>query len=98
MVIGLYKTQCILHATCRMRLFTVTVKGSAYGAFSRGFVQYLLTNQKARDLLEWMRTTYSPDELYWATLNYRYVNPHLHVPGAAHGMYSRPIRLCVGLV
>ncbi|CAF3781492.1 unnamed protein product, partial [Adineta steineri] len=53
-------------------------KGSAYGAFSRAFVEFVLTNEVAKRLLEWSRDTYSPDEHYWATLNY---NPHLNPPG-----------------
>ncbi|CAF3700939.1 unnamed protein product [Adineta steineri] len=53
-------------------------KGSAYGAFSRAFVEFVLTNEVAKRLLEWSRDTYSPDEHYWATLNY---NTHLNTPG-----------------
>ncbi|CAF1113371.1 unnamed protein product [Rotaria sordida] len=54
------------------------VKGSAYGAFSRAFVEFIQTNSVAKDLLDWSRDTFSPDEHYWATLNY---NTHLHPPG-----------------
>ena len=60
-------------------------KGSAYGTFSRGFVEFLLNNTMARDLLEWSRHTYSPDEHYWATLHHTYTNPHLHTPGGYSG-------------
>ena len=61
------------------------VRGSAYGTFSRGFVEFLLNNTMARDLLEWSRHTYSPDEHYWATLHHTYTNPHLHTPGGYSG-------------
>ncbi|CAF1421171.1 unnamed protein product, partial [Adineta steineri] len=47
-------------------------------AFSRAFVEFVLTNEVAKRLLEWSRDTYSPDEHYWATLNY---NTHLNTPG-----------------
>lgn len=58
------------------------VKGSAYGVFSRGFVDYVLHDQRAKDLLSWSRHVDSPDEYFWATLNH---NPHLQVPGGYAG-------------
>ncbi|KAK6170994.1 hypothetical protein SNE40_019263 [Patella caerulea] len=57
----------------------VVVKGSAYGVFTRRFVDYVINTKLARDLLEWCRGVLSPDEYYWSTLNH---NPHLHVPGS----------------
>ncbi|UJR31089.1 hypothetical protein I4U23_018597 [Adineta vaga] len=54
------------------------VKGSAYGAFSRAFIEFVHTSPIAKELLDWSRDTYSPDEHYWATLNY---NTHLNPPG-----------------
>ncbi|XP_050390720.1 beta-1,3-galactosyl-O-glycosyl-glycoprotein beta-1,6-N-acetylglucosaminyltransferase [Patella vulgata] len=57
----------------------VVVKGSAYGIFTRGFVNYVVKSQIAKDLLEWCRGVLSPDEYYWSTLNH---NPHLQVPGS----------------
>ncbi|XP_046572805.1 N-acetyllactosaminide beta-1,6-N-acetylglucosaminyl-transferase-like [Haliotis rubra] len=59
---------------------TIT-KGLAYGAFSRHFLEFALTNQIARDFLLWTMDTHSPDEHYWATLNNLYHNPFLHSPG-----------------
>ena len=44
--------------------------GTAYYALTRPFVDYALENQVARDLLEWSRDTFSPDEHYWVTLNH----------------------------
>ncbi|ESO83937.1 hypothetical protein LOTGIDRAFT_108047 [Lottia gigantea] len=55
------------------------VKGSAYGVFTRGFVDYVINNQTAKDFLNWCKGVLSPDEYYWATLNH---NPHLSVPGS----------------
>ncbi|XP_039353882.1 beta-1,3-galactosyl-O-glycosyl-glycoprotein beta-1,6-N-acetylglucosaminyltransferase 7-like [Mauremys reevesii] len=43
--------------------------GSAYYALTRKFVEFTLTDVRAKDLLEWSRDTYSPDEHYWVTLN-----------------------------
>ncbi|XP_022099636.1 beta-1,3-galactosyl-O-glycosyl-glycoprotein beta-1,6-N-acetylglucosaminyltransferase-like [Acanthaster planci] len=42
--------------------------GNAYFAATRRFIEFVLTDQRAIDLLEWTRDTYSPDEVYWATL------------------------------
>ncbi|KAL3876239.1 hypothetical protein ACJMK2_034109 [Sinanodonta woodiana] len=58
------------------------VKGSAYGIFSRNFVHFIIYDEKARDLLEWCKEVYSPDEYYWAMLNH---NPHLGAPGSYKG-------------
>lgn len=55
------------------------VKGSAYGIFSRDFVDYIINNKIARELLDWYRDVLSPDEYYWATLNY---NHHIGTPGS----------------
>ncbi|KAK3590245.1 hypothetical protein CHS0354_041319 [Potamilus streckersoni] len=58
------------------------VKGSAYGVFSRNFVEFILTDRKAVAFLDWTRDIYSPDEYYWATLNY---NTHIGAPGSYSG-------------
>lgn len=58
------------------------VKGSAYGVFSREFVEFVTENRIARELLDWFRDVYSPDEYYWATLHH---NPHIGTPGAYKG-------------
>lgn len=55
------------------------VKGSAYGVFSRSFVHYVTHNKIARELLEWFRDVLSPDEYYWATLNF---NHQIGTPGS----------------
>lgn len=58
------------------------VKGIAYCVFSRKFIEYVLTDQRAKDLLEWSKDTYSPDEWYWATLQY---NVQFNPPGGFRG-------------
>ena len=44
-------------------------KGSAYGAFSRDFVEFILTDTIATRFLRWLNGTYAPEESAWATLN-----------------------------
>ncbi|KAM5299297.1 N-acetyllactosaminide beta-1,6-N-acetylglucosaminyl-transferase-like isoform 1-T1 [Ctenodactylus gundi] len=43
--------------------------GTAYVALTREFVNFVLGDQKAIDLLQWSKDTYSPDEHFWVTLN-----------------------------
>ncbi|NXS55481.1 GCNT2 transferase, partial [Brachypteracias leptosomus] len=43
--------------------------GSAYVALTRPFVEFVLRDQRAIDLLVWSEDTYSPDEHFWVTLN-----------------------------
>eukprot|EP00079_Xenopus_tropicalis_P018049 XP_004918779.1 PREDICTED: beta-1,3-galactosyl-O-glycosyl-glycoprotein beta-1,6-N-acetylglucosaminyltransferase 7 [Xenopus tropicalis] len=43
--------------------------GTAYYSLTRDFVQFVLSDLRAKDLLEWSKDTYSPDEHYWVTLN-----------------------------
>jgi N-acetyllactosaminide beta-1,6-N-acetylglucosaminyltransferase len=62
--------------------FTI-VKGLAYCSFSRKFVEYALFNEYAKDLLEWSRDSYSPDEWFWATLQY---NIQFNPPGGFRGL------------
>lgn len=40
-----------------------TVKGSAYGIFERKFLENIFQNQKILDFIEWLKFTYSPDEM-----------------------------------
>ncbi|CAH1792484.1 unnamed protein product [Owenia fusiformis] len=71
------------------------VTGSAYGVFSRGFVEFINRDKIAYDLLEWSRDTYSPDEHYWATLHHLYSNPHLDTPGGYKGVPDDKLWLAV---
>lgn len=43
--------------------------GSAYYILTKDFVEFTLSDARAKALLEWSRDTYSPDEHYWVTLN-----------------------------
>lgn len=43
--------------------------GTAYIAVTRGFVDFVLKDSRAVDLLEWSKDTFSPDEHFWVTLN-----------------------------
>lgn len=61
------------------------VKGSAYGVFSKGFVQFALFDKRAQDLLKWMEDISSPDEYFWATLNHLKINMQLNTPGGYRG-------------
>lgn len=44
-------------------------KGSAYGAFTRGFVDFVLNDDVVQDYINWLNDTYSPEENIWATVN-----------------------------
>ena len=64
------------------------VKGSAYGVFSRAFVEFIINDKRAVDLLEWSKDTYSPDEHYWSTLHHLQHNSFLNTPGGYSGRYK----------
>lgn len=63
---------------------TIT-KGMAYNIVSRDFVDWVLSDRRARDLLTWSHNTYSPDEHYWSTLNNLHHNGFLETPGGFTG-------------
>ncbi|XP_073506910.1 beta-1,3-galactosyl-O-glycosyl-glycoprotein beta-1,6-N-acetylglucosaminyltransferase 3-like [Phyllobates terribilis] len=42
--------------------------GSAYVLLTKDFVKALFENPIAKELMEWAKDTYSPDEFFWATL------------------------------
>ncbi|KAK6190571.1 hypothetical protein SNE40_002407 [Patella caerulea] len=44
-------------------------KGCAYGTFARKFVQFVLNNDKANELFEFLKDTYAPEEAFFNTLN-----------------------------
>ena len=58
-------------------------KGRVHIIACRGYVDYLLHNQVAKDLLQWVKKTSIPDETYFSTLNH---NPELRVPGSYKGI------------
>ncbi|XP_076969536.1 putative beta-1,3-galactosyl-O-glycosyl-glycoprotein beta-1,6-N-acetylglucosaminyltransferase 7 [Tamandua tetradactyla] len=43
--------------------------GSAYFVLTRKFVEFVLTDIRAKDLLRWSKDIYSPEQHYWVTLN-----------------------------
>ncbi|XP_012583539.1 PREDICTED: beta-1,3-galactosyl-O-glycosyl-glycoprotein beta-1,6-N-acetylglucosaminyltransferase 7 [Condylura cristata] len=43
--------------------------GSAYYVLTRKFVEFVLTDTRAKDMLQWSAGLRSPERLYWATLN-----------------------------
>ncbi|CAL1532806.1 unnamed protein product, partial [Lymnaea stagnalis] len=58
------------------------VKGSAYGTFSRAFIEFALKTRQAQDLIEWSRDIESPDEYVWSTLHHTDI---MVVPGGYTG-------------
>ena len=59
-------------------------KGSAHIAATREFAQHVLTDRKARDLLDWMSDIKVPDEHFFQTLNH---NPRIPAPGSFPGTF-----------
>ena len=60
-------------------------KGSAHIAATRAFVDYILHDKTAQDILQWTKDIHIPDEFYFQTLNH---NPDKGVPGAYTGRHS----------
>ena len=57
-------------------------KGSVHIVANRDYVDFALHNQKAKDLLAWVKNVSVPDECFFPTLNH---NPSLRVRGAYLG-------------
>ncbi|KAH9514858.1 hypothetical protein Btru_021150 [Bulinus truncatus] len=53
------------------------------GTIKRHFVDYILHNPKAKDLLDWVNKTVVPDETYFTMLNH---NPQLGIKGTYKGI------------
>ncbi|KAL4229067.1 hypothetical protein ACF0H5_012106 [Mactra antiquata] len=66
----------------------VATKGSVHITASRGFVDYILHDQRAQDFLNWTAKTKIPDETFFASLNH---NPILGVPGSYRGLAESDI-------
>ena len=62
-------------------------KGSAYGLFTKGFVDLLLNDRVAKEVREYFNDTFAPEENVWATLN--------TLPWAPGG-YSMEVRHLLG--
>ncbi|KAL4229262.1 hypothetical protein ACF0H5_012302 [Mactra antiquata] len=60
----------------------VATKGDVHIVASRGYVNFILHDPRAQDLLEWVRQTPIPDETFFSTLNH---NRFLNVPGSYNG-------------
>ena len=58
------------------------VKGAVHIVASRGFVEFALHDQRAKDLYEWSRNVDHPDEVFFSSLNH---NPQLGAPGSYKG-------------
>ncbi|KAM4841801.1 beta-1,3-galactosyl-O-glycosyl-glycoprotein beta-1,6-N-acetylglucosaminyltransferase 7-like [Thomomys bottae] len=43
--------------------------GSAYYLLTRKFVEFILTDSRAKDMLQWAKDIHSPEQYYWVTLN-----------------------------
>ncbi|XP_069352495.1 beta-1,3-galactosyl-O-glycosyl-glycoprotein beta-1,6-N-acetylglucosaminyltransferase 7 [Eulemur rufifrons] len=43
--------------------------GSAYYVLTRKFVEFILTDIRAKDMLQWSKDIHSPEQHYWVTLN-----------------------------
>ena len=63
--------------------------GSAYVAVTRPFVEFVMRDQRAIDLLTWSEDTYSPDEHFWVTLNR--IPGRTPGPGRAQGSSTQPL-------
>ncbi|XP_061582765.1 beta-1,3-galactosyl-O-glycosyl-glycoprotein beta-1,6-N-acetylglucosaminyltransferase 7 isoform X3 [Cololabis saira] len=59
--------------------------GTAYYALMRDFVDFVQESPVARDLLEWSKDTFSPDEHYWVTLNHIKEAPGSYIDGGWKG-------------
>ena len=57
-------------------------KGSVHIVAVRAFIEYVINNRTATEFLDWVKTTYIPDETFFSSLNH---NPHLRVPGSYLG-------------
>ena len=65
------------------------IKGSAFGVFSRQFVEFIFRDNTTQEFLKWLQNVWSPDEFFWATLNSHKYNPHLNAPGGYAGAQER---------
>ncbi|XP_057625048.1 beta-1,3-galactosyl-O-glycosyl-glycoprotein beta-1,6-N-acetylglucosaminyltransferase 3 [Chionomys nivalis] len=67
-----YEVKNTLHNTGKRKTpppYNITMfTGNAYMVASRDFIEHVLNNTKAQQLIEWAKDTYSPDEHLWATL------------------------------
>lgn len=68
-------------------------KGSAYYALKRKFCKFVFTNSDAIRLRNWLKTTYSPDENFWATLQRHRDAPGRYDDAEKNKRYNMKIKL-----
>lgn len=68
----------------------ILTKGLAYGVFSYEFIDYAINNKNSIDLLKFLQDTYSPDELFWASLQY---NMQFGAPGGYKDNWKKSKRV-----
>jgi Core-2/I-Branching enzyme len=56
---------------------------------TREFVDFAINNEKALKLLDWLKTSYIPDETFFSSLNH---SPQLGVPGSYMGKFTSSIK------
>ena len=71
------------------------VKGSVHITVNRKFVEYIVHNSTAHEILGWLKRGPVPDEAYFSTLNY---NPQLNIPGAYKGGLSLICLHCTNII
>ena len=65
------------------------IKGSAFGVFSRAFMEFVFSDPTVKRFLVWLQDIWSPDEFFWATLNSRFHNGFLRAPGGYDAVPER---------
>ncbi|XP_032760606.1 beta-1,3-galactosyl-O-glycosyl-glycoprotein beta-1,6-N-acetylglucosaminyltransferase 7-like [Rattus rattus] len=65
--------------------------GSAYYALTRNFVEFVLTDPRAKDMLQWSKDIPSPEQHYWVTLN-RLTDAPGATPGAGWEGHIRAMK------
>ena len=58
----------------------------------RDTIDFILHNDVAKDLIEWLKTTRIPDETFFATLNF---NSKLNIPGTYNGKKGLSLLRCL---
>ena len=68
--IGILNDELFVFSRNRPFKYNITFyKGSAYGMFSRDFVDFVLTDNFVLEFYQWLKFTYAPEETIWSSLN-----------------------------
>lgn len=62
------------------------VSGSGFGIFYRQFIVWALADKRAQAFFQWLKTSYHPENMFWASLHHTFSNPHLDPPGGYSGI------------